>query len=219
MMQLVRGISRWRDRWDRFEAMVGLVAAFVLAFGPLTVAAFAMIFSLFLAEWSVASVAAIITALTCPMAFWLARMAELALVQFRSDSPPLTAHAYGLATVDSAELQRRPPFAMLLAAELPALPLVVRIPLAIWWFAHFVAGTALVEFADVVAHTGLLWEGFADGVPAVVFGYLFHFAANVFLVLAVTACFGSLAATAGVWRRRFAIDALFTVPLLLRLLL
>ena len=107
--------------------------------------------------------------------------------------------------------------AAIVRSELPPLPLFARVPLAIWWLAHFAAGTALVEFADALVQEGLLWHGFSDGVAALVFGYLFHFAANVFLVLAVTACLGSPRITAGVWRRRFTIDALFTFPLLLRM--
>lgn len=221
-MQLVQSISQWRDRWDRFEAAVGLIAAFMLAFGPLTVAVFALIFSLSLAEWWVAGIAAIVMAVTCSMALWLLEMAESAFRQFRTDSLALPGHASwsmsGDSTKGSSEPPRRPSFAMRLASELPPLPLVARLPLALWWLAHFAAGTALVEFADVFGRERLLWEGLSDPVPAAIFGYVFHFAANVFLELAVTACFGSPGVTAGVWRRRFAIDALCTLPLLLRIL-
>ncbi len=208
MMHLLQGISRWRQRWDRFEAAVGLIAAFMLAFGPFTVAALVLIFSLILAEWRVAGLAAVVTAVTCPMAVWLAWMANSALQKFHADAP-----------VDAARTPRRPAFAMLLASELPPLPGIARVPLALWWLTHFAAGAALVVFADVLVREGLLWDGFTKGVPAAVFGYLFYFAANIFLVLAVAACFGSPTVTAGVWRRRFAIDGLFTIPLLLRIVL
>ena len=217
-MHLVHGISRWRDRWDRFEAAVGLVAAFVLVFGPLTIAALTLIFALLLAEWSVAAVAITVTAVTCPMALWLARMAERALKEYRSDQISLTRHSSWPELGDDADPRRKPPFAIVLASTLPPLPRIARVPLAVWWFAHFLAGTALVSYADVLAREGVLWRGFADGLTAVVFGYLFHFAANVFLVLGVTALFGSSTVTMAVWKKRFVIDALVTLPLLLRML-
>lgn len=218
-MQLMRYVSSLRDTWDRFEATVGLVAAFMLAYGPFITAAFTLLFSLMLAEWSAAGIAAIVVAITGPMALWLTRMVESALKKFRSHSPTVPGHVPALANDDPTGPGRRAAFALQLASELPPLPLAVRVPLAIWWFAHFAAGTALVEFSDVLAREGILWDGLTCGLPAVVFGYLFHFAANVFLVLAVTACFRSPTVTAGVWQRRFAIDALLTFPLLLRVAL
>lgn len=212
-------VFSWRDRWDRFEAAVGLCAAFVLAFGPLTVAAFTLLFALFLAEWKVAAVAAAVTAVTCPMALWLAKMAESALSQFRSEPvPETTADAWPWFD-DPTVPQRKTPFAIVLASTLPPLPLVARVPLAVWWLAHFLAGAALVVFLDVVAQQVLMWPGLKSGIPAVVFAYLFQFAANLFLILSVAALFDSPMTTVSVWRNRFVIDALFTLPLVVRMLL
>jgi hypothetical protein len=219
-MQLARAVTRLRDRWDQFEAAVGLVAAFILAFGPLTAAAFALLFMLLLGEWSAAGWAAALIAVTYPMACWLRRMAETALKQFRPAPANLQRSMRWPASFDAADLADRPSFAMVLASTLPRLPLLARLPLAIWWFAHFAAATTLIVYRDVVMGGGhLWWERLAVGWQAVVFCYLFHFAANLFLVLAVTALLGSPAATAGVWRRRFVIDALFTFPLVLRIVL
>ena len=213
-MQAVQSISKWRDYWDRFEAAVGLIAAFGLAFGPLTWAALTLIFALLLAEWSVAAIAAIVTAVTCPMAFWLARMAETALGQFRLRQIQLTE-----SPAEDADSRRTSSFAVLMASTLPPLPWIARLPLAAWWLGHFLAATALVEFGDVLAQQGLLWSGLTIGVPAVVFSYLFHFAANIFLVLAVAALLGSPNVTIGIWRKRFAIDAAVVLPLLIRVVI
>jgi hypothetical protein len=215
-MQVLAVIWRKLTRWDQFEAMAGLVAAFLLAFGPLTVAAFALVFSLILAEWRVAGVAALVVAVTCPMALWLARMAESALSEFRAGWPPSSGT---LSSVDHPTPATRPAFGMLLASQLPPLPLITRLPLAMWWLAHFAAGTGLVMYADELAQQGLIWDGFVAGPPAVVYSYCFNFAANVFLVLAVTSGLGSRSVTDGVWRHRFAIDGLLTLPLLLRIVL
>ena len=215
-MQVLSAQSRSLIRWDQFEAMAGLVAAFLLAFGPLTVAALALVISLLLAEWEVAGVAAIVVAVTCPMALWLTRMAESALNEFRTGWPAYTGKC---SSADCPTAQRRPAFAMLLAAQLSPLPFIARFPLAVWWLAHFAAGTGLVMFADELARQGLIWNGFVNGVPAVVYSYLFNFAANIFLVLAVTTGLGSPRVTAGVWRNRFAIDGLFALPLFLRIVL
>ena len=209
-------LSRGLNRWDQCEAMAGLVAAFLLAFGPLTVATLVLILALLLAEWKVAGAAAIVVTVTCPMALWLTRMAESALKAFHTGWPESTGNC---SSVFSPTAQRRPAFAMLLAARLPLVPLFARFPLALWWLAHFAAGTGLVMFADELARQGLLWNGLVNGVPAVVYSYLFNFAANAFLVLAVTTGFGSPSVTNRVWRNRFAIDGLFALPLLLRIVL
>ena len=86
-------LSRGLNRWDQCEAMAGLVAAFLLAFGPLTVATLVLILALLLAEWKVAGAAAIVVTVTCPMALWLTRMAESASRRFipAGQSPPETA--------------------------------------------------------------------------------------------------------------------------------
>ena len=120
-MQVLSAQSRSLIRWDQFEAMAGLVAAFLLAFGPLTVAALTLVISLLLAEWEVAGVAAIVVAVTCPMALWLTRMAESALNEFRTGWPAYTGKC---SSADSPTAQRRPAFAMLLAAQLSPLPFI-----------------------------------------------------------------------------------------------
>jgi hypothetical protein len=207
-MPLAQAIS-WRDRWDRFEAMLGLMACFALAFGPPTIAGFTLIFALLLAEWRVAAIAGGIAALTGPMAVWLAKMAEHALAQFR------TAGSTSSSLRGDDHPQARVPFAIVLASVLPRLPLVVRVPLGVWWLAHFLAGTALIVFASVLARQGAIWKGFDNPFVAIVFAYFFHVAANVFLVMAVAAAFQSPRVTARVWRARFAIDGLCILPLLL----
>ncbi|MHB0957765.1 MAG: hypothetical protein ACYC0X_18630 [Pirellulaceae bacterium] len=108
-MQLFSAQSRTLNRWDPFEAMAGRVAAFLLAFGPLTVAALALVRSLLLAEWEVAGVAAIVVAVTCPMALWLTRLAESALNEFRTGWPASMGNS---SSADSPTAQRRPAFAV-----------------------------------------------------------------------------------------------------------
>jgi hypothetical protein len=212
-MLSVYAISRWRDRWDRFEAIVGLLACFAVAFGPLTIAGFTLLFAVLCAEWRLAAVAGAITSVTCPMAVWLARMAGHALAEFRTEGSSLPS------LPDDRCPQARIPFAIVLASFLPRLPPVARAPLGVWWLAHFLAGTALVVFADVLAQQGVLWKVFANGFAAIVFAYWFHVAANVFLVLAVMAAFQSPRVTACVWRARFAIDGVCILPLLLWVIL
>jgi hypothetical protein len=195
--------------------MVGLIAVFVLAFGPLTVALLTAIFAAILGEWHVAAWAASVTAVTLPMALWLASMSGAALTKFRFDQWTDDEDSYETTATEP----EHPSFAIHLTAELPPLPLLARMPLGIWWLAHFLAATALAEFTAQLAEVGILWEGFADGVWGLVLGYLFHFAANVFLVLAVSACFQSPRITAATWRKRFLLDAIFTLPLLARMLI
>ena len=68
------GIASWRDHWDRFEACVGLVAAFVLSFALPTLSILTFIFATLLAEWKIAGQAGLIAVAVVPMAIWLARM-------------------------------------------------------------------------------------------------------------------------------------------------
>jgi hypothetical protein len=204
-----QAVSRWCDLWDRSEAIVGLVACFALTFGPLTIAGLTLIIAALLAEWSVAAVSGVITSVTCPTAVWLARMAGDALAKFRTGGSSLSS------LCGDAHPRARVPFAIVLASVLPPLPFVARLPLGIWWLAHFLAGTAMIGFARVLAQQGVIWTGLANGAWAVVLAYAFHAASNVFLVLAVTAIFQSPRVTTGVWRLRFVIDGLFVLPLLL----
>ena len=61
-------------------------------------------------------------------------------------------------------------------------------------------------------------SGLANRLAAVVFALAFHFAANVFLVLAITQVFSSQNVIDRIWRQRFLIDSLFTCPLILQVL-
>jgi hypothetical protein len=214
-MSFAETTARWLDRWDRFEAMLGLMACFALTFGPLAIAGLTLIFALLLAEWPVAAVAAAITAVTCPMAVWLARMAESALAQIRLGNSQAAESSRGPIPSDRFECQIRAPFAIVLVSTLPRIPRLARVPLGVWWLAHFFAGTALIAFADVLVRQGIVWKGLANGLTGVAFAYAFHVAANVFLLLAVTATFQSPKATARVWRMRFLIDGLCILPLVI----
>lgn len=205
----------WRDRWNRFEACVGLVAAFALTFGPLALAILVFLLAIPLGEWKAAGLAALVAVLVGPMAIWLSRMATSAMERFRIGETVDETHAI----LDGDVRPCRTPFALILAQNVPRLSWGVRVLLAVWWLAHFAAGTALGEYSEFLMHEFFLLSGVPNGLAAAVFAFAFHFASNIFLVLAVTQLFNSQRVVNGVWRQRLAVDALFTCPLVFRLLL
>ena len=187
------------------------MACFAIAFTPPTIAGIVLIASLFLAEWTTLAIATAISGVTGPMAIWLAKMADSALKRTKHivEGPSSTA-----SPGEDVYLQRRIPFAIVLASMLPPLRRTTRVLLGMWWLGHFLAGVALVVYTSVLLHKGAIQISLANGLWAVLLVYAFHFAANVFLILGVTALFGSPKVTANVWRMRLVIDGLLTLPLL-----
>jgi hypothetical protein len=213
---LWKHLSRWRDHWDLLEAILGLIAVFALTWGPAALASLAVIVTLVEVDWAWFCLAILITAITVPMAIWIKRMSESAMQKFRSSSRIIGSDD---ADPDSNEDRRRIPFAILLVGELPRLQRKVRIPLAIWWLAHFTVAAAFIYFSGQALRQRNPGQGFGEGIPIVLLCFAFQFAANVFLVLSVAVGFRSPKITAEVWKKRFLIDAVLTLPVLLELVL
>lgn len=201
-------MRRMRAGWDQFEAAAGLVAVFFLAFGPLTCAIMAAIFSFFLGEWQALAIAACVIVPTLPMAVWLTRMAALAMDRFQVDQA-------GETQIDQRQPRsgRRLSFALLLADGLPVIPVALRLPLAVWWIAHFAAGL-LIENADMLSDEKWLFGDINEGTFAVVLAWLFHFAANVFLILALRTLLPTSRIPERVWRYRFVVATAMVSPLM-----
>lgn len=208
-------MSRWRTYWDYFEAVVGLLATFFLAFGPFTIALGTLVFATLLAEWKVARIAATVTAVTGPMAIWLAKMSSAAFDEFRRERV-LKSFLLKSSNSLNCDVPPKHPFAVWLALEVPRVPAAARVLLSIWWFAHFAAGFLLVRYF-FKAWNRLDFPAVVSVVLVALSVFMFHFAANVFLVLSAGLYLNSVTALERLWRNRFLIDALCTLPVLLQL--
>ena len=198
----------WRQRWNRIEGYAGLTAAFVLVYAPVVIGGLAVIFATLMAEWRVACVAAPVVAVSLPMALWLTHLCRVAVNEFRAEE----AEASSCGDEEFAGT----PLAVLVSAAIPRLPQLARIPLFLWWAAHFVAGIALVTSQRL--HNEMGWRFFFEGLSGVATALCFTFAANIFLVLSITALLNSSATIPRVWEHRVLVDFFCVSPLLIRTL-
>lgn len=212
---MFKSLSRWRRSWNSFEAMLGLIVMFMLSFGPPTVAGLAFLVTLLMGEWSSAAICALITVATGPMAVWLAKMSGAAVEKFLAKPPKEMERLVIPANLKGTASGRQVPFALLMVGELPRLPLVARLPLAVWWSAHFAAASAFVVLSNLPVRQRMQGQGLVESLLTLLICLLFTFAANVFLMLAVSVGFWSPAVTARVWHYRFVIDLLLITPALL----
>jgi hypothetical protein len=214
-MSSAKSTLRWRHAWDRFEAIVGLIAVFMLSFGPPTVAGLGGLISLLTGEWPAAAACALIVSVTGPMAVWLAQMCGAAVEKFLAKPPKEMSRLVVPENMKGTASGQQVPFALLMVGELPRLPLIARFPLAIWWFSHFAAASAIVLVNTLPVRQRMQGQGVVESLLMLLLCLLFTFAANVFLMLAVSVAFWSPAVTARVWRYRFLIDLLLITPALL----
>ena len=189
----------WRYRWNFIEACIGLVAAFVLSFAPVVAGGLALIFAVLLAEWTVATIATPVVAVSIPTSTLLIRMCHAAMSEFRMD-----------------DADQSVPFAVLVTHQLPWFPQFVRVLLFLWWIAHFLAGVVLVGSIDFRNQMG--WRGLFDGFGGIALAFCFTFASNLFLILSVAVLMNSSVWVTYIWRHRIALDLLIISPLLYRAL-
>ena len=173
--------------WGRVEATIGLVAVFALTFGPTAVFGVAFLIAALLGELQVAIVTGVGVLVCGPMAFWLSDLCDQSLQEY-------------VGTMGRHEPDTKRPFAVIVAEKLPNLPAFIRLPLAFWWLMHFMGGSILCWLAK----SQLLWQ--ANGYVCFGLGFVFHFAANLFLVLAIATWTESTEATSRTWSWRIAID-------------
>lgn len=206
-----------RGAWTRFEACAGLVAVFIIACGPPMICGFALVVTLVEFAWQTAALTGTVFFITAPMAVWLIRMCSAALNEFRSPA--------GLQLVvpedDDGFDPPRPyyvhvPFALFLTAQLPSFTRPFRVGLFLIWMGQFLAAALFAwnltsgNFIQNAATVTLIFS--------FTLAYLFQFAANIFLVLAVAVLFGVPLYTVCVWRYRFLIDAaVIATPIVLRI--
>ncbi len=200
-------ISRIRPQWDRFETIVGLFAVVLLTFGVAFLASLALGLNLFLGD-------RIVYAITLPLApaswftaSWMNRNATWALKQCRDRQKAKN------------ESQQRSIFALILSSRIASFPLLIRVPLGLWWLSHFGTAVFLGEMADVIAAESFLLSGTPHLLVSCLLSFSFHFAANTFLVLSIRQFTNSETWTEKIWCQRIKIDVLLVSPLFIRLLL
>jgi len=206
----------------RAEAILGTVAVFMIGFTP---PLFALLFGIAalvneenaseLPAWLCFSVCLA----TAALAVWLVRIVRSALFachpelrkldQTMSEAQtPLVSPFDSAAPIERLEL----PMAVVAGTRLPRLPILLRIPLALWWTAHFAAGAAIGLFGDYYARQAFAeapgWV--ASAVPHVL-SFGFSFAANIFLMLAIALFVHNTAMLLRIWKLRLLIDLLITV--------
>lgn len=196
--------SYWHQQWLRLEAYAGLLAAFVLAYAPVVIGGLAVVFATFLAEWELVFITLPIVLVTLPMALWLTHLCRVGLGEFRESEL--------LNLLDPDEQSPGLPLAVLVTEALPRLPLLARVPLFVWWVAHFVAGVTLVTSERL--HNELGWRDLFDGFGGVVVALCFTFASNIFLVLSIAALLNSSECIPRVWEHRVLVDLLCVSPLI-----
>ncbi len=117
------------------------------------------------------------------------------------------------------EVYRRIPLAILMTEQLAKLSVPARAALCAWWLTHFCSATAVALFYDdIVAGIFMIKQGDAQ-IWGVVIAFVFHFAANIFLVLAVAVLWNSPRVTEYCWRYRFVIDGVVSLPLVVSIFL
>jgi len=215
-MTTIAAPSVYRNLWNWFEAVAGLLAMFVISWGPPCIFGLIFLVSLFMPDLMGILLGGVILGVTGPMAVWLKQMSEAAAEQFFSAGSLRHVHKPVGDEFTEEEIfkiyQIRVPYALLMAGQLPSVRSPLRYLLCVWWLAHFLSATTIAFFCHqaIVRFVGA--NDFVVHLWGVFFAFIFHFAANIFLVLAVKVGSDSPEKTVAVWRHRFLIDTLAVMP-------
>lgn len=194
-----------------FETTLGLLAAFFIGFFAPVIFGLVSLVGLVQGRMPMLMGAAPMTLVTGWLALLIARMAAEAsmgrLTDYGTAQPPSDP------TLPVMHL----PFALAMAARLPAMSWFWRPWLAVWWLGHFCIAAAFGHFVAVNLIKRLDVATAIIAVPlAVVVHFAFLFASNLYLVIAARALVSSPRLCVRVWKYRFVIDLLIASLMLLR---
>jgi hypothetical protein len=203
---------RWREYLERIEAVLGLLATFIIGFALPVVALVTLVAGLVNWGWPWVPPSVLVLLLATLPAVGLARLANAALHDrfpelVRHELKPAGAEPMWFPFGDNPEIvPAQLPLALVMAARLPPFPFLPRPFLGFWWLAHFAAGIVLGVGLHAAAHQALAGAPIARIlVPQVLhFGVLF--AVNLYLLLAVAVVLRRPALWIRVWRCRVLID-------------
>lgn len=194
-----------------FETTLGLLAAFFIGFFAPVVFGLVALVGLIQGRIPIIAASAPLMLVTGWLALLIARMAAEASIgrlSDRGEPPP---------AVDPTLPVIRLPFALAMAARLPALSWFWRPWLAVWWMSHFCIAAAFGHFVAVNLIKRLDVATAILAVPlAVLVHFAFLFASNLYLVIAARALTPSPRLCVRVWKYRFVIDLVIASLMLLR---
>jgi hypothetical protein len=224
---MLKGAKEWRAR---AEAIIGTLAVFVIGFAPPVLA---LLFGL--AALSNAENAKELPAWVCfpaclvtgALAVWLARLIQRALYmchpELKKLDQALAAKQQALLTpfdADAPSEKVNLPMAIVAGMNLPRVPFLLALPLALWWLAHCGVGVFIGLRLD--DYIDLAFRGVPPAVKYVlpqVLNFAFSFATNIYLLLAVALFVRRPTALMWVWNLRLLVDLVLTaasaVPTLL----
>ncbi len=191
-----------------FETTLGLLAAFFIGFFAPVVFGILLIVGLAQRKFPLALGMLGLTIATSWLAFLIAKTAAEASLGRLADryDPPLR--------IDPTLPVVKLPFALAMAARLPAFTWFWRPWITLWWLGHFCIAAAIGHHVAVSLIRRLDVATAILAVPlAIVVHFAFLFAANLYLVLATRAIVPSPRLCIRVWKYRYLID--FAVALLL----
>ena len=210
--------KRWRER---AEAIAGAFAVFFIGFAPPLLS---LLFGLAaltneenardLPAWVCFSVCLVSAAL----AVWLARIVQRALFMChpelkKLDKAMMVAQKPVFTPFDSDQPVEKTdlPMAIVAGMNLPRVPVLLAVPLAVWWLAHCGAGVFIGMRLDQ-----WIESAFPHAPAAVkyvlphVLNFGFSFATNIYLMLAVALFVRKTTALLWVWRVRLLVDVVLT---------
>jgi hypothetical protein len=194
-----------------FETTLGLLAAFFIGFFAPVIFGLVSLVGLVQGRMPMLAAAAPMTLVTGWLALLIARMAA------EASMGRLTDHGASVPPSDPTLPVVRLPFALAMAARLPAMSWFWRPWLAVWWLGHFCIAAAFGHFVAVNLIKRLDVATAIIAVPlAVVVHFAFLFASNLYLVIAARALVSSPRLCVRVWKYRFVIDLLIASLMLLR---
>jgi hypothetical protein len=219
--------KQWRER---AEAVIGTAAVFIIGFAPPVLG---LLFGLAAlvnkenAEWLPAWICLPVCLASGALAVWLARLIQRCLYmchpELRKLDRAMTRGQKALATPfdsDKPLEHLHLPMAIVAGLNLPRVPVVLAVPLALWWLAHagtgVFVGLRLDDYIEMAFRTAPAWVKYV--LPQVL-NFGFSFATNIYLMLAVALFVRKTAVLLWLWNLRLFIDLILTavtaVPALL----
>jgi hypothetical protein len=215
---MLQSAKEWRDR---AEAILGTAAVFIIGFAPPVLAllfGLAALMNRENARWLPAWVCFPFCLVSGALAVWVVRVVQRALYMCHPELQKLDrAMTRGqkplLTPFDSDEPAEtmKLPMAIVAGINLPRIPLLLAIPLALWWLGHAGAGVfvglKLDDYMDSAFRRSPDWVKYV--LPHVL-NFGFSFAANIYLMLAVALFVRKTAVLQWVWKMRLLIDLILT---------
>jgi hypothetical protein len=214
-------LNRLSDWKDKAEALAGMFAVFFIGFAPAILGVLFGLASLVNAEnardlpaWVCFSVALV----TGTLAVWLARMAQRALYMCYPEMRKLDQSIQAgqksvldLAPDEGPTEKVKQPMAIVVGLNLPRIPVILAVPLALYWLAHAGSGVFIGLKLDVWVDSA--FRGAPDAVKFLlpqVLNFAFSFASNIYLMLAAALFVRRLTVLEKLWSLRLLIDLILT---------